>query len=172
MKKYIIFAGIVLLLDSCIPQQEPQSMTGYRPVYLSFEAMRQIEIQPPQPMKQAGKIYIKDNYLFVNEPNKGIHIINNSNPEIPKKVAFLKIPASVDMAAKGTFLYVDNGTDLVVLDITNPEKVQLIKRVEKVFTTQLFPPEVGVYFECVDPTKGVVVGWDKVTFSQKPICRR
>lgn len=172
MKKYIIFAGIVLLLESCIPQQEPQSMTGYQPVYLSFEAMRQIEIQPPQPMKQTGKIYIKDNYLFVNEPNKGIHVINNSNPASPKKVAFLKIPASVDMAAKGTFLYVDNGTDLVVLDIANPEKVQLIKRVENVFTTQLFPPEVGVYFECVDATKGVVVGWDKVTFSQKPTCRR
>lgn len=172
MKIYIIFGWVIFLLVGCVPQQEPLSMTGYRPVYLSFEAMRQIEIQPPQPMKQTGKIYIKDNYLFVNEPNKGIHVINNTNPENPKKVAFLKIPASVDMAAKGSFLYVDNGTDLVVLDIANPEKVQLTKRVEKVFTTQLFPPEMGVYFECVDPTKGVVVGWDKVTFDEKPTCRR
>jgi hypothetical protein len=34
-------------------------------------------------IKQAGKIYFKDSYIFVNEVNKGIHVIDNSIPASP-----------------------------------------------------------------------------------------
>ena len=35
---------------------------------------------PAREIKQAGMIYFKDNYIFGDEVNKGIHMIYNSNP--------------------------------------------------------------------------------------------
>jgi hypothetical protein len=68
-------------------------------------------------------------------------------------------------------LYADNAVDLVALDITNPADVKLLKRIENAFPNQSFPPHTGVNFECADPAKGVVVGWEKVQL-QNPKCFR
>ena len=59
------------------------------------------EVQNP------GKLYIFGNYIFLNEIDKGIHIIDNSNPASPKNVAFIDIPGNLDMAVKGNILYAD-----------------------------------------------------------------
>ena len=60
------------------------------------------------------------NYIFLNEVNKGVHIIDNSNPAKPSIKAFINIPGNVDIAVKGSTLYADLFADLVVVDISNP----------------------------------------------------
>jgi hypothetical protein len=77
----------------------------------------------------------------------------------------------VDLAAKGDLLYVDNGADLVTLNISNPNSVFLVSRVKKAFPNQEFPPFTNTYFECVDESKGIVVGWE-LTDLQDPQCYR
>src|SRR5438067_537251 len=54
--------------------------------------------------KRTGKIYIYNNYLFINEPNEGIHIYNNANPSAPVNVGFLQIPGNVDLAVHNNIL--------------------------------------------------------------------
>jgi hypothetical protein len=109
--------------------------------------------------------------LFINELGKGIHVINNQNPSNPQPVAFISVPGNADIAVKGDVLYADNATDLVSLDISNPLQVRVLHRVENAFPSEMYPPHTGVFFQCVDKTKGAVVGWEKTTL-ENPKCRR
>ena len=59
---------------------------------------------------------------------------------------------------------------MVVLDISDPTNVTVSKRVKNAFHQQDFPP-LGGYFECVDPSKGVVISWERTTL-ENPQCFR
>jgi hypothetical protein len=142
MKKLLhfwIFAYIAFTQISCTDDCE--TTRTYRttvPVTLSLEQIRSsIASQTPQDLVNPGKIYVKDNYIFVSETKKGIHIIDNTNPQQPQNVAFLKIMGVIDMAVKENTLYADNYTDIVTFDITNPKAIKETGRVKDVFTNGL-----------------------------------
>ncbi len=166
MKKIQFYPLLMLLLSSCLLKDNapdlPKSNDGYLPIYLKKDDIEKISITPPQQVKSPGKIYIKDQYLFVNEVGKGVHIFDNKDPKNPQKVAFLNIPANIDIAIRGDILYADNAGDLVSINISKPTEAKLIDRQKDVFESQNFPPASNVRFECVDNTKGIVVGWQKV----------
>jgi hypothetical protein len=168
-----LVAFLLTSFSACTSEPEATVVEkeGYRPIYMPYQTMRQVNTSSPRPLEHAGKIYVRGNYVFVNELNKGIHIINNVNPSNPQVISFVSIPGNVDIAVKGNVLYADNAVDLVALDITNPADVKLLKRIENAFPNQSFPPHTGVNFECADPAKGVVVGWEKVQL-QNPKCFR
>ncbi|HEU4902901.1 MAG TPA: hypothetical protein VFT06_08915, partial [Flavisolibacter sp.] len=67
------------------------------------------------------------NYLFLNEVNKGIHVIDNSNPAAPKNIAFINIPNNIDLAVKGSYLYADSYSDVAVFDISQPTNIVPVK---------------------------------------------
>ena len=71
----------------------------YAPIYMPIEQLREpvasIEVRP---LEDFGKIYIKDDYIFVNELYKGVHVINNRDPSHPKLISFINIPGNVDIA--------------------------------------------------------------------------
>jgi hypothetical protein len=48
----------------------------------------------------------------------------------------------VDVAVKGTTLFADNATDLIGLDVTDPNSVREISRVRHAFPV-LLPPDLG-----------------------------
>lgn len=146
--------------------------TAYRPIYATAQEQKDIKSLPARPLRNPGKIYLLGSFLFINEMGTGVHIINNSDPKNPENLAFVSIPGNYDIAVKGQWLYADNGTDLVVFDISNPTSVKLTKRVEKAIPLSKYPPFQNTYFECVDDTKGVVVGWEKVAMTVRPNCYR
>ncbi len=142
MKKLLpiwVFAFVALTLSSCTDDCE--TTRTYRttvPVTISVELIRSgISTQTPQDLVNPGKIYAKDNYLFINEVKKGIHIIDNSNPQQPKNIAFLQIPGVIDMAVKENTLYADNYIDLVTFDISSPLAIKETGRVKEVFQNGL-----------------------------------
>ena len=75
------------------------------------------------------------------------------------------------MAIKDGVLYADNLGDIVALEI-NADTVKVLDRLEGIMD---FRPETpsfnNVYFECPDPSKGVVTGWYEDVLS-KPKCYR
>ena len=96
----------------------------YVPVYKTNEEVRlNIKSNPAKEMERPGKLFIKGHYIFLNEVDKGIHVIDNSNPASPRNVSFIDIPGNVDLAVKGSILYADMYTDMVALDISDPENV-------------------------------------------------
>jgi hypothetical protein len=118
-----------------------------------------IKSNPAQDIKTPGKIYIYGNYIFLNESNEGIHIIDNSNPSAPKNLAFINIPGNIDMAVKGRILYADSYSDLVAFDISNPQNV-----VAKKFVNNVFPYRGNYYMyagSSANPDSvNVIVGWE------------
>ncbi|TAD92448.1 MAG: hypothetical protein EAY75_02610 [Bacteroidetes bacterium] len=163
------------LLAACDTNTDTMSSTGpaYVPIYMSAAAMDDIGLKDSRPTKKAGKIYALGNFLFQNELNEGIHIIDVSNAAAPKKVGFLKVPLCTEMAIKNGFLYTNNFSDLLVFNLTAPAGPQLIKRIPKVFppVNQEYPPLFNVSFECADKSKGVVVGWELKNVTNAK-CRR
>ncbi|GAB2535503.1 hypothetical protein GCM10027085_27780 [Spirosoma aerophilum] len=143
----------------------------YRPVYAPFADVRSIQTLAPQPLKNVGKIYVKDKYLFINEPGRGIHILDNSNPEKPVNLSFIAILGNQELAIKDSVLYADNVTDLVALNIANPANVRMVKRIENAFDYNAYPLATNIRFECADPTKGAVIRWEKTTLAN-PQCYR
>ena len=91
-----------------------KTITLYTPVYDSkATALASINGNAAQSIKHAGKIYIKDSFIFLNDQNKGIHVIDNSNPSHPVAIAFLSIPGNLDIAIRGNTLYADMYNDLL-----------------------------------------------------------
>lgn len=112
------------LLSGCTDKcEKTQIVRQVRGVTLSaLEVRSLVEVSGPVDIEQPGKIYIKDNYLFINEIKKGIHVIDNSNPSSPRPLAFISIPGNGDLAVKDHVLYADSYMDLVAIDISNPEQ--------------------------------------------------
>ncbi|TDB68165.1 LVIVD repeat-containing protein [Arundinibacter roseus] len=175
----ITFVGLLLFCIACTPREtgEPPNGpafngTAYVPVYATAADLDKVETLPARALKAPGKIYIKDTYLFVNEQGEGIHIIDNRDPASPEKISFVSILGNYDMAVKGNFLYADNARDLIVLDISNPLKIKVVKRIPSAIPQNNYPPYTNIYFECVDSEKGAVVGWEKVNMDERPACFR
>ena len=166
-----------LLLNSCTNDNDAVKNTNiinaFVPIYMQLTDVENIQTEPATATVKAGKIYAYGNYIFQNDQYKGFHIINNSNPANAQKVAFLKVPFSTEIAIKGSFLYCNNVSDLVVFNITNPTAPVLVKRVKNAFPLidQTYPPVTNTYFECVDKNKGIIVGWEQKRIVT-PNCRR
>ncbi|WP_291725784.1 LVIVD repeat-containing protein [Bernardetia sp.] len=144
-------------ISSCVYEDDcSYTYISYEPIFMSYDDFRNtpVELQEPRPLKEVGKIYFYNKYVFVNEVNKGIHIINNSNPAAPVQIGFLNILGNVDMAISGNILYADSYTDLLVIDlavVTNPKVVQ---RINNTFDKQVFGNN-----GYADPNYGVIVDW-------------
>ena len=171
--RYVLILLVVAV--SCIPDRDPAnfSTVGYRPIYASQQQASSISMEGVRPTTQAGKIYAYGNYLFQVEQNEGIHVIDNSVPQNAQKIAFIKVPTCSEIAIRSNFLYTNNVNDLVVIDISNIQSPQVVQRLAGAFPVinQSHPNQSGVYFECPDPSKGVVIGWkeEMITNAQ---CRR
>jgi hypothetical protein len=171
----ILFLLLVLLCCQCKPLTPRPNLSSdtYRPVYMPENEATTISIAPPRPLRATGKIYTKDSIVLIQEPGRGIHLIDNHDPRNPRTIAFLAIPGCNDLAMKGTVLYSNNFNDLVALDLSNLSSIRVVKRVENAFpkVSSAYPPYTSVRFECPDPAKGKVVGWEKVTLTN-PKCFR
>lgn len=140
MKKILLFAALFFMigLQSCIKDELRRKVTIFRPVFKTkMEVRNSIISDVPMDVKNPGKLFYKDGFVFLNELNKGIHIIDIKNPSNPTSVAFVKIPGNVDMAVRGNILYADLYTDLVAIDISNPRAVKLTSVNEGVFQDKM-----------------------------------
>jgi hypothetical protein len=164
MKKYLsiiksfVSLSVVVFLAGCVKDtcKHTYSYTLYLPVYKTTAEVRaNIKSNPAKEIQEPGKIVLLGNYIFLNEVDKGIHIIDNSNPSSPKNMAFIDIPGNEDLAVKGNTLYADLYTDLVTIDISDPLHVVVKKYNEGVFPDRIYSN--GFY---PDDSK-VIVDWTK-----------
>lgn len=160
MKNLFVYAAIffVFTFQGCLKDSYTRTYTYtyYNPVYkTSADVRANIKSNAAQPVEKPGKIYIKGQFIFLNEVDKGIHVIDNSNPAQPRNIGFIDIPGNMDIAVKENILYADLYTDLVAIDITDPHNVLLKKIVENIFPRRYY----DTYFK-PDSTK-VIVKWEK-----------
>jgi len=145
------------LRDTCEAEVE---YIRYDPIYVQPTAFRtEIGPEAPRELENPGKIYAYGDYLFINEPQQGIHLFDNSNPEDPVAISFIEIEGNVDLAVQNGLLYADNYVDLVVFDIRNPESIEMVGRTEHAF------PDYGF-----DQERGFLVGYEETDVIEKQPC--
>ena len=132
----VIFLLPFLILSSCKDDSiETKTYHMFIPSMISVTDLRsQVNFsQVPEPLSIPGKIYIYGNYLFISEVNRGIHVVDNSNPTFPRFISFINIPGNADMAISDNILYADSYVDLLAFNISKPGNIQHVKRVTDVF---------------------------------------
>ncbi|MUP44753.1 hypothetical protein E0K83_03220 [Gramella sp. BOM4] len=165
MKNLYLFTAILSLLifASCEEENDDNLQQVAVPVTQSIADFRaSVAVQEPRNIGESGKIYAWEDYIFINEKNKGVHIIDNSDPYNPQNIQFLKIPRNMDIAIKDHRLYADSGMDLVVFDISDFNNITETTRIEDVFPNYHWASPEGaryVDFENFDSSTEVIIGY-------------
>ena len=162
--KRITHLGITLLLItimfSCQTDKCEQLVYTFEheDIYVTQNELRaSIEFQDARDLNVPGKIYFYNNLLLINELYEGIHFIDNSDPNNPEKLSFLKIMGNTDFAIKDGKLYANNQLDLLTFDISNLEDIQLEHIAENTFREYMNDPFYlnSSFFLCSKPVKKV-----------------
>jgi|WetSurMetagenome_2_1015567.scaffolds.fasta_scaffold00001_518 hypothetical protein len=162
-----IFVTIFILINGC-EESEYKIYTGNAPVYMSYEELRSsVAVQQNVDLENPGKIYLKDNYIFIVDELKGIHIYDNANPSSPLKKAFIKLPGVVDISISGNILYADSYVDLVIIDIQDLNNIHEVSRVKEILPYTVPPVDNDYPVASVDEDKGVVTGWEVKTIKER-----
>lgn len=140
--KLIVLVLNLALIFSCTKNNEDfESVNVAKAEIMSLTEFRSsVKIEGPRRILESGKIYAFNNLVLVNDVDEGIHIIDNSNPNSPKKIAFIKIIANKDMEIKGNYLYADSLMDLLVFDISDLNNIKEVSRLKDVFPAYLPMP--------------------------------
>ncbi len=165
----IALLAVPAIYQACTKNEyETYTYEANVPVYMSFQEFRSaVKSADARDIEYPGKIYFKDNLLFVNEVNKGIHVINNADPSNPAKLTFIEIPGNVDIAIRGNILFADSFIDLVAIDISDIFDPAEVGRVENAFPNMLPPFDHFMPISGYDPELGVVVGWQTKTVTER-----
>ena len=157
------FPVLLLCMSSgCMKDKVTRTYKISTPIYEVLTTFREsVKSQSPSIIENVGKLTVIGKYIFLSEPYKGIHVIDNSNPSSPKNISFINIPGNEDMAVRGNTLYADAYGDLVSFDISDPLNVKA-----KEFTTNVFPDHSNYYLGNYIPggvinpdSVNVIVGW-------------
>ena len=151
---------IFVLLTSC-NEITYKVFTGNAPVYMTYDELRaSVSIGQDVELENPGKIYFKDDFIFIVEERKGIHVFDNSNPSAPVKRTYIAIPGVVDISISGNIMYADSYIDLVILDLQDIDNIHETGRVKDVLPFTVPPVDNGYPMAWIDEQKGVVIGWE------------
>ncbi len=165
----LLFMALLLMVSCSDDNKDNDLYADYlvaRPITMTkAEFANSVDIVAPRPVEESGKIYAYGNYIFVNDKHKGVHVIDNSDPASPRKISFIKIAGNVDISVKDNYLYADSLTDLIVLDISDLDNIQIVNRLFDVLADQVVWPAGADIFEYqeIDYENEVLLGWEVVT---------
>ena len=164
MMKYVLLFICAISLQSCIywgSEDELVHGSSYIPITQTRQTFEStIELQSARPVSAAGKIYVKDNFLFINENKEGFHIYKNIDPENPEGISFLKVPGATDLAVRGNTIFVHHYVDLLSIEFNlNTNEILNVNRIPNVFP-QLHSPDgyEATYFDI--PADQIIVGYE------------
>jgi hypothetical protein len=169
MKKIInLFVALATVcLCGCFDRGiEKVEYTINEPVFMSVAEFRSsVKVSTvPREIEEKGKICFYNGYLYISEPEAGIHIIDNRKPADPRPVGFIELLGNADIAVKNGRLYADSYIDLVWFNLDNPAQPVLINRLESVFPNVLpriendYGYDYNACYSAANEGK-VVVGW-------------
>jgi len=160
MKKiiYLLLFLCVGVFHSCTKDFSSVEVTYKKAtaVYSDLAVIRHISlIEAPPTIETPGKIFVSDDLLLVREEEKGIHVIDNSDPSNPQPISFLNIPQNREFYVEGDQLFAESHYDMLKIDISNKNTPKLVSRVESAFAQEHVNDkgEVLIGFEYEDVTE-------------------
>ncbi|NOQ24267.1 MAG: hypothetical protein GQ564_02795 [Bacteroidales bacterium] len=166
-KIYYLLIFIPFLLTSSV--SDFNNPSDFYPILMERSVLeKSVFIKDVQEIIRPGKIYYKDNMIYLNELYKGIHVINNTNPAAPETIAFINIPGCIDIAIKNNSLLADNAIDLVSIDLSNGlQNISVTSRTRNVFPEST-PPDLdyipSAFSHSNRPENTIIIGWESLLF--------
>jgi hypothetical protein len=163
MKKIILLLILVSCWSCDKDDNQFETITVAIPQTISkIDFRSSVVIEAPKPILNVGKIYAYENYIFINEKYKGVHVIDNNVPSSPQTIAFINIPGNEDISIKNDILFADSAVDLLVFDISDLNSIIEIERLEDVFNVYDYqiPNEAqDVDFSDFNSETDIIIGW-------------
>jgi len=164
MKKlYSITVLFSLVFFSCEKDTPADTHEVAIPITLSVADFRaSVTFEEPKEIEQSGKIYVYEDYIFINDNLKGLMVVDNTDFR-PEKIKYINIPLNTDIAIKDDILFANSGRDLVTFDISNIRDIKVLERLEDVFQDHYYPdvPASAAYadFNDFNYHEEVVIGY-------------
>ncbi|MEL6812025.1 MAG: hypothetical protein AAFP76_11870 [Bacteroidota bacterium] len=137
---------------------EPNFESAYTPVYMGRSSFEEsIVLDAPKNIIEAGKIYVFQDLMFVNEVNDGFHVFLNSDPENPQPISFINTPGATDVSIKDGIYYINQAVDLIAIEFNaRSSELNVTKRIRNIFPVMISPD--GFY--PIEATENnIVVDW-------------
>ena len=159
MKKFInlsiVLGTIIFCFGSCLKDVGKRHYQIYTPIIETTSSLRaKVKSVSPMDVANAGKLFVLGNIVFLNEKEKGIHVIDNSNPGSPVNKAFIAIPGNTDLWISNNVLYANCYTDFLAIDIADINNIVITKVIEDVFNDLRFINGYSI------SQGSVVTGWN------------
>ncbi len=138
MKKFInvalIAVTVAICFSSCLKDVGKKHYQIYTPIIETTSSLRaKVKSVAPIDVANAGKLFVLGNYVFLNEKEKGIHVIDNTNPASPINKAFITIPGNTDLWVSNNVLYANCYTDFLAINIADINNITTTKVIEDIF---------------------------------------
>lgn len=157
MRQHLLFLLLaVAILQSCTKDLGTVDVTYTKAtaIYGDLDEVRNTPLlDVPKEIDNPGKIFVSNDFLLIGEEEKGIHVIDNSDPNNPTPVHFVNIPGNREFYVDGNTLYAESYYDLVKIDLSNVQQPALVSRLENAFGEELINAQgevlIGFNFEQV-----------------------
>jgi hypothetical protein len=156
-------ATAALTMSSCMKDNCKRMVTYTKetPVYKSYADIRHnITAESPRAIQQAGKIYLYNEFVLINEVDKGVHIFEISPSATATPLSFIPILGNKEITVRNGVLFADNYTDLVAIDLTDVRNPSLVSRKEDAFP---------IFWN--DTELGMMVGYDRKVVTEELNCQ-
>lgn len=143
-KILLVVTSLVLVTASCVKNKGEVTYTYNKAIaqYDNISALRSQDlVEAPKPIQTIGKVFYGSSVVLIGEKNKGIHVINNTNRNLPSKTSFLNLPYCNEFYVDGTILYAETHYDIVKIDISNTANPVLLHRAENAISQPIINAE-------------------------------
>ncbi len=136
---------------------------SYEPILMSREDMEAaVQLRESRDIEKPGKIWVYNQFIFVIEKYKGVHVLDNSNPSNPQNVGFIQIDGCTDVAVKNGLIYANNAVDLIgIKPSSDYQSIEVVSRNREVLPELASPESWGdSEFRKLRPDNTVIVRWE------------
>jgi len=157
----ICLAGAIALISIMAFQFNP-NQSRYEPILMTRAEMEaSVVIYDAQPIESPGKIWIYNDFILLIEKYRGIHILDNSDPEALEVVAFIQVDGCTDLAMKDGIIYANNAVDIIAIDgKTNFGSIEVVSRNRNVLPMVASVEEWNDYYYINQlPSDMIIVRW-------------
>lgn len=137
--KHFLYLILVLVLFGCEDNTEDIyryskiiSQSKEYPVYLDMSEIGNIQVKSGVSQATPFKIVSNDKYYFVGDMLKGVHVYEKGKGTI-NYLCFIECKYIKDFELAGNLLFLNNLTDMVVLDVSSPLQPTILHREKNYF---------------------------------------
>lgn len=160
--KQLFYLSLVLFLFGCEDMFEdtyhysqPITQSKEYPVYLDMSEIGNIQVKANSPLVAPFKILSNDKYYFVGDMLKGVHIYEKKATGV-SYFCFIECRYINDFELADNLLFCNNLLDMVVVDVSNPMKINILHRQKNHFNQfTSFKKYWNIPYE---EGKGIIVG--------------